>query len=135
MVIFENMTTPSTSLLESLKHLNAQQLRRLLVEHLTQQKVGLYWESSAIARDAALNADVVLPRLRPDISHTLPGTAHHGNLIIEGDNFDSHPTRDAVTVVESCRQITFNQTTPPKKGRRYVHCHPLRKRQFFARAG
>lgn len=39
---FENMTAPSTSLLESLKHLNAQQLRRLLVEHLTQQKVGLY---------------------------------------------------------------------------------------------
>ena len=83
------MTTPPTSLLESLKHLNAQQLRRLLVEHLTQQKVGLYWESSAIARDAALNADVVLPRLRPDISHKPPGTAHHSNLIIEGDNFDS----------------------------------------------
>ena len=83
------MTTPPTSLLESLKHLNAQQLRRLLVEHLTQQKVGLYWESNAIARDAALNADVVLPRLRPDISHTPPGTLHHGNLIIEGDNFDS----------------------------------------------
>ncbi|MDD2712302.1 MAG: site-specific DNA-methyltransferase [Simplicispira sp.] len=79
----------STSLLESLKHLNAQQLRRLLVEHLTQQKVGLYWESNAIARDAALNADVVLPRLRPDIGHTLAGTMHHGNLIIEGDNFDS----------------------------------------------
>jgi hypothetical protein len=86
---FEYMTTPPTSLLESLKHLNAQQLRRLLVEHLTQQKVGLYWESSAIARDAALNADVVLPRLRPDISHKPPGTAHHSNLIIEGDNFDS----------------------------------------------
>jgi adenine-specific DNA-methyltransferase len=86
---FEYMTTPPTSLLESLKHLNAQQLRRLLVEHLTQQKVGLYWESSAIARDAALNADVVLPRLRPDISHTPPGTLHHSNLIVEGDNFDS----------------------------------------------
>ena len=83
------MTTPPTSLLESLQHLNAPQLRRLLVEHLTQQKVGLYWESSAIARDAALNADVVLPRLRPDISHTPPGTLHHSNLIIEGDNFDS----------------------------------------------
>lgn len=83
------MTTPPTSLLESLQHLNAPQLRRLLVEHLTQQKVGLYWESNAIARDAALNADVVLPRLRPDISHTPPGTLHHGNLIIEGDNFDS----------------------------------------------
>ena len=83
------MTTPSTTLLESLKHLNAQQLRRLLVEHLTQQKVGLYWESSSIARDSALNANVVLPRLRPDISHTPAGTQHHRNLIIEGDNFDS----------------------------------------------
>ena len=82
-------TTPSTDLLASLQHLNAEQLRRLLVEQLTQQKLGLYWESNAIARDAALNADVVLPRLRPDISHTPPGTTHHGNLIIEGDNFDS----------------------------------------------
>lgn len=86
---FEIMTTPSTTLLASLQHLNAEQLRRLLVEQLTQQKLGLYWESNAIARDAALNADVVLPRLRPDISHTPPGTAHHSNLIIEGDNFDS----------------------------------------------
>ncbi len=48
-------TTPatSTSLLESLQHLNAEPLRRLL---LTRQKLGLYWESDAIARDAALNA-------------------------------------------------------------------------------
>ena len=53
-------TTPatSTSLLESLQHLNAEQLRRLLVEQLTRQKLGLYWESDAIARDAALNANV-----------------------------------------------------------------------------
>lgn len=79
----------STSLLESLKHLNAPQLRRLLVEHLTQQKVGLYWESSAIARDSALNANVVLPRLVPSASHAPAGTQHHRNLIIEGDNFDS----------------------------------------------
>ena len=82
-------TTPSTTLLASLQHLNAEQLRRLLVEQLTQQKLGLYWESNASARDAALNADVVLPRLRPSVSHTPPGTAHHSNLIIEGDNFDS----------------------------------------------
>lgn len=40
------MTTPSTSLLEGLQHLHAQQLRRLRVEHLTQQKVGLYWGGS-----------------------------------------------------------------------------------------
>lgn len=44
------------NLLQSLEHLSAPQLRRLLTERLTQQKLGLYWESSAIERDAALNA-------------------------------------------------------------------------------
>ena len=44
------------NLLEQLQGLNAQQLRRLLVEHLTKQKLGLYWKSNAIERDAALNA-------------------------------------------------------------------------------
>jgi hypothetical protein len=43
----------ATELLNSLEHLNAEQLRRLLVEHLTQKKLGLYWEANAIARDAA----------------------------------------------------------------------------------
>lgn len=56
----------TNNLLQELQNLNAQQLRRLLVEHLTKQKLGLYWESSAIERDAALNANVVLPRLVPD---------------------------------------------------------------------
>lgn len=51
------------SLLASLDGMSAQQLKRLLVEHLTKQKLGLYWESSAIERDAALNANIVLPRL------------------------------------------------------------------------
>ncbi len=82
-------TSTSTSLLESLKHLNAEQLRRLLVEQLTRQKLGLYWESDAIARDAALNANVVLPRRVPGASHAPDGTAQHRNLVIEGDNFDS----------------------------------------------
>ena len=78
-------------LLKSLEHLSAPQLRRLLTEHLTQQKLGLYWESSAIERDAALNADIVLPRLVEDDSHGLAQLAGPGtpNLIIEGDNFDS----------------------------------------------
>ena len=40
-------------LLQSLEHLTAPQLRRLLTEHLTKQKLGLYWESKAIERDAA----------------------------------------------------------------------------------
>lgn len=59
------MSDPScaANLLAQLDHLNEQQLRRLLVEHLTKQKLGLYWEANAIERDAALNADVVLPRL------------------------------------------------------------------------
>ena len=59
------MTEPSraANLLAQLDHLNEQQLRRLLVEHLTKQKLGLYWEANAIERDAALNADLVLPRL------------------------------------------------------------------------
>ncbi len=82
-------TSTSTSLLESLQHLDAEQLRRLLVEQLTRQKLGLYWESDAIARDAALNANVVLPRRVPSASHAPEGTAQHRNLVIEGDNFDS----------------------------------------------
>ena len=82
-------TQNTTHLLQELQNYTAPQLRRLLVEHLTKQKLGLYWESSAIQRDEALNANVVLPRLLPDISHTPQGTQHHRNLIIEGDNFDS----------------------------------------------
>jgi len=77
------------SLLASLQDLSAPQLRRLLIEHLTKQKLGLYWESNAIERDAALNANVVLPRLVRDLSHTPAGATHHRNLIVEGDNFDS----------------------------------------------
>ena len=52
-----------SDLLGQLDGLNASQLCRLLVEHLTRQKLGLYWEASAIERDRALNADVVLPRM------------------------------------------------------------------------
>lgn len=84
-----------TALLKNLDGLNAQQLKRLLVEHLTRQKLGLYWESNAIERDQALNAQVVLPRLVPEWSRGLDdpmGAAQAegaANLIIEGDNFDS----------------------------------------------
>ena len=55
------------------------QLRRMLTEHPTQQKLGLYWESTAIERDAALNANIVLPRLSEADSHGLekPGRAGH----------------------------------------------------------
>lgn len=84
-----NMTnTTSGGLLGQLDQLDAAQLRRLLVEHLTGQKLGLTWEANAIERDGALNADVVLPRLCPDWSR--PGAdGGYRNLIIEGDNFDA----------------------------------------------
>ncbi|MDD4928976.1 MAG: site-specific DNA-methyltransferase [Gallionella sp.] len=96
-------TTRAANLLAELEGLNEQQLRRLLVEHLTRQKLGLYWEASAIERDAALNADLVLPRLVEELSCSpspqppLPqagegwgeGGFAHRNLIIEGDNYDA----------------------------------------------
>jgi len=83
--------TSQNDLLQSLEGLSAPQLRRLLAEHLTKQKLGLYWESNAIERDAALNANIVLPRLVEANSHGLDKAAGPGtpNLIIEGDNFDS----------------------------------------------
>ena len=89
------MTNRAANLLAELDGLNEQQLRRLLVEHLTRQKLGLYWEASAIERDAALNADLVLPRLVEELSHSHPTSPlkweemTHRNLIIEGDNYDA----------------------------------------------
>lgn len=51
----------SQDLQQNLDHLNAAQLRRLLTEQLTRQKLGLYWKSNPVERDAALNANIVLP--------------------------------------------------------------------------
>lgn len=85
-------TTQNGTLLEQLQHLNEQQLRRLLVEHLTKQKLGLYWEADAIERDAAINANLVMPRLVREWScrtEKMGGGEPHRNIIIEGDNFDS----------------------------------------------
>ena len=83
--------TNSGGLLAQLEHLDATQLRRLLVEQLTKQKLGLTWEANAIERDAALNANQVLPRLGPEWSELRDeaGKGSARNLIIEGDNFDA----------------------------------------------
>lgn len=79
----------NSSQIEQLEHLNAAELRRLLAEHLTSKRLGLNWESNSIARDSALNADLVFPRLKPENSHNLAASPAHKNLIIEGDNFDA----------------------------------------------
>lgn len=81
--------TGKQNLLNNLEQMSAPELRRLLTEHLTRQKLGLYWERDAIAHDKALNANIVLPRLMSEWSHTPEGCTEHRNLIIEGDNFDS----------------------------------------------
>lgn len=82
-------TSSEQTLIQNLAHLSAPELRRLLTEHLTRQKLGLYWERDAIDHDRALNADIVLPRLVPEWSHAPEDCTEHRNLIIEGDNFDS----------------------------------------------
>jgi adenine-specific DNA-methyltransferase len=77
-------------ILKRLEQLNEQQLRRLLAEHLTSRKLGLVWEADLIARDRAVNANIVLPRLVTDAS-CLPENSQYAsqNLIIEGDNYDA----------------------------------------------
>lgn len=80
--------TMNDTLLSRLPTLNEDELRRELAELLTNQKLGLTWEHSAIERDRALNAQIVLPRLAAEISHGMAGSPCQ-NLIIEGDNFDS----------------------------------------------
>ncbi|MBN3758547.1 site-specific DNA-methyltransferase [Paraburkholderia sp. Tr-20389] len=76
-------------LLTQIDSLGEQQLRRLLVEHLTRRKLGLYWESNAIERDEALNSHVVLPTLDEKLSNLSAAAEPCRNLIVEGDNFDA----------------------------------------------
>lgn len=82
------MSKKSKDLLARLDTLTPQEVKRLLVEELTRKKLGLVWETDLIERDAALNADIVLPVLNSDAS-LLDDHSGSENLIIEGDNFDS----------------------------------------------
>ena len=84
------MSHKPSDLLARLNTLKAPELRRLLVERLTQQKLGLYWESDALERDRALNANLVFPRLLPELcQNSADPAAALRNLIIEGDNYDA----------------------------------------------
>lgn len=70
----------------NLNSLNENQLRNLLIQYKTQQKLGLYWERNEIEHDKALNSDTVFLALNTELS---VGDAPFQNLIIEGDNFDA----------------------------------------------
>jgi adenine-specific DNA-methyltransferase len=86
------MSKKINSLGDDLASLNEHELRRLVVEMRSRQKLGLVWESNAIERDRSLNNDVVLPRLNAALSvraQGRPQSAPYDNLIIEGDNFDA----------------------------------------------
>lgn len=84
-----NMTTTKrTELLSRLDQLSAQELKAWLAKELTQKRLGLSWERDAIEHDKALNGNMVLPRVSEELSH-FPKGGLTGNLIIEGDNFDS----------------------------------------------
>lgn len=83
------MASPSKSdLLSRLETLTTQELKRYLVQELTRKKLGLVWEADLIERDSALNANMVLPQVDESLSLFTDGSSS-GNLIIEGDNFDS----------------------------------------------
>ncbi|MGZ8919103.1 MAG: site-specific DNA-methyltransferase, partial [Methylobacter sp.] len=66
------------------------ELRNLLTQYMTQQKLGLYWERNQIEHDKALNNDSVFLAMADEHGKTLSvGDAPYRNLIIEGDNFDA----------------------------------------------
>lgn len=74
------------SVIANLEHYTAEELRRLVADLVARPTVGLYWERNAITRDQALNEDHVF--LTHDVAASC-GSGPHGNLIIEGDNFDA----------------------------------------------
>ena len=82
------MSLNKKAILARLDELSPQELKRYLVQELTQKRLGLTWEADLIERDKALNSDLVFPKVDPEASHW-PVQSASNNLIIEGDNFDS----------------------------------------------
>ncbi|MBR8369767.1 site-specific DNA-methyltransferase [Burkholderia cenocepacia] len=82
------MTKNYQSINDMLDSLTPQEMKRMLVEKLTNQRLGLVWENSSIQRDKALNDAVILPAIVPELSVASDQSGYR-HLIIEGDNFDS----------------------------------------------
>jgi adenine-specific DNA-methyltransferase len=83
--------TNNTDLLQTnLDALTETELRNLLIQYKTEQKLGLYWERNQIEHDKAVNSDAVFLQLAEEHGSPLSvGDAPYRNLIIEGDNFDA----------------------------------------------
>lgn len=83
--------TNNTDLLQTnLDALTETELRNLLIQYKTEQKLGLYWERNQIEHDKAVNSDAVFLQLAEEHGTPLSvGDAPYRNLIIEGDNFDA----------------------------------------------
>lgn len=81
--------TKTNSLTAYVESLSPEELKRQLIYRLAQQKLGLVWEHDQIARDQALNENIVLPEMCEDLSFDPEEAGVHKNLVIEGDNFDS----------------------------------------------
>ena len=83
--------TNNTDLLQTnLDSLTETELRNLLIQYKTEQKLGLYWERNQIEHDKAVNSDAVFLQLAEEHGTPLSvGDAPYRNLIIEGDNFDA----------------------------------------------
>jgi adenine-specific DNA-methyltransferase len=81
----------TTDLLQTnLDSLTETELRNLLTQYMTQQKLGLYWERNQIEHDKALNNDSVFLVMADEHGKPLSvGDGAYRNLIIEGDNFDA----------------------------------------------
>lgn len=92
--------------------LNDQELRRLLIEHLSTRKLGLNWESSAIERDRALNSNIVLPRVNYAQSFPSVASAPYCNLVIEGDKL---------------RRALPPSVDPCQSGGRHLHLSALQR--------
>lgn len=82
------MGTRRGELLKQLDTLTETELRSWLTKELTEKRLGLVWERDEIEHDKSLNSNIVLPKISSAISH-FPESGVTGNLIIEGDNFDS----------------------------------------------
>lgn len=77
------MSASKADILAKLDTLSHQELKRYLVNELTNKKLGLSWESDLIDREKAINSSIVLPKIDPEVSKLASHTASE-NLIIEG---------------------------------------------------